>query len=281
MKVGIFTVSMPEFYPLEVLEITKKLGYDGVEWRVCTDKGDCARPSFWEGNRTTMTAEELIAKAPELKRAAAKLGVKMPSLGTCIDCYDLKVVELHMQAAKAIGAQTLRISPGEYNLQQGKYTELLEKARRQYAKVAKLAAQYGVRAVIETHPRLLTPSMSTTMRVLEGLDPKHVGVMWDPGNQVREGLEVYPMALDIAGEYLAEVHVKNLRYEVKDVAEGQLQWQPISCPVRTGIVNWPQVLRNLKAAGYSGWFFFEDFSTEAPILERLKNNLDWFRAFAA
>ncbi len=37
MKFGVFTVSMPDYEPLEALEVLANLGYDGVEWRVTPD----------------------------------------------------------------------------------------------------------------------------------------------------------------------------------------------------------------------------------------------------
>ena len=61
MKFGIFTVSIPEYDPEKALEVAAEIGYDGLEWRVIKDDGDRSKPSFWSGNRTSMTAEELLA----------------------------------------------------------------------------------------------------------------------------------------------------------------------------------------------------------------------------
>jgi sugar phosphate isomerase/epimerase len=278
MKFGVFTVSIPDWEPLEALERLAAMGYDGVEWRCTEDKGDRSKPSFWSGNRTSMTAREIIEKAPALKKKAAEVGMAMPSLGSYINCNDLADVELHMQAAVAIGAKSLRIDPGRYDPKVGGYPELLKKARSQYAKVAKLAQKYGVRAVLETHMGQLGPSVGKAVSILGKLDPECVGIMWDPGNQVVEGGEVPLMALEIAGEYLAEVHVKNTRFQRSDeTKDGQTIWWAMSAPVNEGIVNWPVVMAALKKVGYDGWMFFEDFCTEQPLVERLQGNLKWFR----
>ncbi|MFP4379332.1 MAG: sugar phosphate isomerase/epimerase family protein [Candidatus Sumerlaeia bacterium] len=277
IKLGVFSVSMPDYEPMDALEVLAELGYDGVEWRVTNDEGDRENPSFWSGNRTSMTAEEVVERADALKTKASELGLEMPSLGTYIGCEDLQVVEGHMMAAKTLGAKSLRIGPGGYDKENGHYWDDIKKAKEQYAKVADLAAEHGVRALIETHMNLLCPSVSKTMRILEGLDPKHVGIMWDPGNQVKEGLEVYSMALDMAGEYLAEVHVKNMRYEKGERERGQQQWSDHWCRIQDGIANWPAIIDELKKRGYEGWMMFEDFSTEVPLKDRLKNNVTWFR----
>lgn len=266
---------MPDYEPIETAALLKTLGYDGVEWRCTADAGDRSKPSFWSGNRTSMTAEEIIRRAPELKAT----GLAMPSLGSyiAIDSCTFADAELHMRAAAAIGAKNLRISAGQYGRAPGKFWDLFKKARENYAKLADLAAKHNVRAVIETHMGQLGPSVSKARAIIEGLNPKHVGIMWDPANQVFEGSETYKMALEIAGEYLAEVHAKNSRWVPGEETSGYRSWLYQSAPLRNGIVNWPELIKVLKDTGYNDWIIFEDFSTEVPLLDRLKDNLAWFR----
>jgi sugar phosphate isomerase/epimerase len=277
MKLGVFTVSMPDYEPIETLEKLKELGYDGAEWRVTEDPGDKSNPTFWGGNRTTLTAEELLEKADELKAKAAELGLEIPSLGTYISMHDQDRIEISMKACAAVGAKNLRIGSGGYDPEAGTYPEQIKNAKKLYAGIADKAKEIGVRAVIETHMGQLAPSVTKAMRILEDLDPAHVGIMWDPGNQVLEGREVYRMAIEEAGDYLAEVHAKNLRWEKGDFEDGRQKWKCNSCPLREGGADWVEVINVLKNAGYDGWIFFEDFSTEVPLDQRLKENHDWFR----
>jgi len=277
MKFGIFTVSIPEYEPEKALEVAAEIGYDGLEWRIVKDDGERSKPSFWSGNRSSMTAEELIAKAPALKAKASSLGVEMPSLGTYIDCHNLEAVEISMKAASALGAKSLRIGTGGYKADGGSHASQMARAREQYVKVAELAAKHSVRAVVETHHGLITPTVALTMQVLNGLPPERVGIMWDPGNQALEGRENYKMALDIAGPYLAEVHVKNCFYEPTFIAGSTMQWRPRWCQVQLGVVNWPEIMGELKRIGYDGWVIFEDFSTDQPVFERIKSNLSYFK----
>jgi len=277
MKTGVFTVSVPEWEPMECLEKLAKIGYDGVEWRVCEDKGDRNKPSFWSGNRTSMTAEELISRAAELRAKARATKVAMPSLGAYIGYEKLDVVETHLKACAAVGAKNIRIGSGGYDPAKGTYGEQAERVRAGYRKVAKLAKQYGVRAVIETHMGQICPTVHKAMAVLDGMDPAQVGIMWDPGNQVMEGSENYRMAIEIAGPYLAEVHVKNMLWAPAEEKEGRTTWKCASCPVHKGIVDWPAIIKILKEKKYNGWLFFEDFSTEEPMEARLARNLKWFR----
>jgi len=83
--------------------------------------------------------------------------------------------------------------------------------------------------------------------------------------------------LDAAGEYLAEVHIKNMQWNYCEQENGKFIWEASTCPVQKGLVNWPNLISLLKKRNYKGWLFFEDFSTEKPLDFRLKENLTWFR----
>lgn len=280
MKLGVFTVSTPDWDPLDTLEELAAIGYDGVEWRVTQDTGDTSNPTFWSGNRCSMSAEDIIERAEELKLVAQKFEIEMPSLGAYISCDDLEQVDLHLKACAALGARNVRVGPGGYD-NNGKYWDRFSQLRETYAKIAKMAASYGVRALIETHMGQMGPTVHKARAILEGLDPAAVGIMWDPGNQVLEGREVPRMAVEIAGEYLGEVHVKNLRWIPGEMKDGRREWSCASCPLREGIVDWPAYIQVLKDVGYDGWLFFEDFSTEQPTVERITDNLQWFRELLA
>lgn len=275
MKLGVFTVSSPEYYPLELMDKLAEIGYDGIEWRVAEDNGNKDEPSFWQGNRAGMTAEELIQDSDVLIEKAEKLNLSMPSLGAYIDCFNLEKVEKHFQAANAIGSKNIRINPARYSLDES-YASLLDKTRKHYAEVATLAAKYNVRACIETHMGIIAPSMFKTMAILEGLNPENVGIMWDPANQIVEGLERFDMAMDIAGNYLAEVHAKNMCYE-KVETDGQIKWQAKAAPLDEGQVDWKALINILKEKNYDGWIFLEDFSTDKSTDEKLVHNYQYFK----
>ncbi len=278
MKLGLFTVSTPEWTPIETIEQAKEFGYDGIEWRITTDDGDRDHPTFWSGNRTSMTVDELILNSAKLRAKADKLGIKMPSLGTYISSDDeLQIIEKHFIAAKELGAGSIRVSSATFD-PAGNYKTQLDSAKRSYAKIAKFAEQYGVKALIETHMRQLASSACKAMLILQDLNPEHVGIMWDPGNQVMEGLEPYEMVLDITGDYLSEIHVKNMSWQVKSTDAEFTAWECVASPLRKGIVDWPVLIEVLKKRQYEGWLFFEDFSTELPLPARLQDNLQWIKA---
>jgi sugar phosphate isomerase/epimerase len=274
MKLGILSVSTPELDVTEAARAYAAAGLQGVGWRTTEDKGDRQKPTFWSGNRTSLTQEEVVARAAELKKLCASLGLEMPSLGTYVHASEPGNVERSLKAASAVGACAIRVNPSWYPVAGKSHSRLISESRDQFQEMAALGRRFGVRILIETHHGQLAPSVSKALQILEGLDPKEVGIIWDPCNQVQEGLETYPMAIDIAGPYLAEVHVKNLFFQKNP--EGR--WRPRYCKLEAGLVRWPEVLEELAKADYVGWLMIEDFHTDLPVRDRLAQSADYLQS---
>src|SRR5690606_18207963 len=113
-------------------------------------------------------------------------------------------------------------------------------------KIQDLVAKHNVQALIEIHHGTICPSASATRAFVEGLDPKHVGVIHDCGNMVHEGYENYRMGIAILGEYLAHVHVKNARwFPVKYLADKTVVWKCDWTAVHKGIADIRELFRAL------------------------------------
>lgn len=280
MKLSVFTVCMPEFTPEECVKYIASIGGDAVEWRCNYDKGDRTIPSYWSGNRTTITPEEMIKDAAHIKKICADEGLSMPSVGTYACSNDLEKVKVYMEAAAAVGAKNMRVSPPGYDKTKP-YMDQFNQCREDYAKVAEYAKEFGVRANVETHMGQLGPTVFKARALIEGLSPDQVGIMYDPGNQIYEGYEVPAMAISIAGEYLGEVHAKNTRYVIDDRGTQRISWKPEACPLDSGIVQWPVVIEELKKINYQGVIALEDFSSALPTEEKVKGAFDYLRGLIA
>jgi sugar phosphate isomerase/epimerase len=109
--------------------------------------------------------------------------------------------------------------------------------------------------------------------LVKDFDPKCIGVIYDPGNMIVEGRESWKMGLELLGDYLAHVHVKNLlwQYGEEDYRGNKCErgWHWAWADMDKGMVDWQEVIRTLKATGYKGYLSLEDFSP-SPIEERLK-----------
>jgi sugar phosphate isomerase/epimerase len=217
-----------------------------------------------------------------MKSLAGDNNLEMPVLGTYVRSNDpWEQIEAAVHAAVALGVPKLRINVPQYDGSEP-FKPVWDKAREDYRRIQDLVAKHGVQALIEIHHGTICPSASATRHFVEGLDPKHVGVIHDSGNMVHEGFENYRMGLELLGEYLSHVHIKNARwFPVKYLEDKTVIWKCDWTAVHKGISDMRELFRVLKTVGYDGWISFEDFSTERPLDERLKMNLEFVKKVIA
>lgn len=279
MQYAVFTVSLPEYTPEQALQELRDAGYDGVEWRV-VDQQPAAEPGFWVGNRCTWPLSSFPEDAARIRSLTEAAGLAMPSLGTYANSSDMNAVERAITGAARLGVPQLRINVPPYNAKDS-YIAMRDQALGQYADVAALAKQHGVRALVEIHHNSLLPSASAAAAFLSHFDPHEVGAIHDAGNMVYEGHEQYRMGLEVLGPYLAHVHLKNAQWKIVGTRpDGSTEWQATWAGISTGIVDMHALFRALRQIGYDGWLSFEDFSTDVALAERLRANIKYIRGVA-
>ncbi len=282
MRYSVFTVSTPEWDPPTAVQKLAALGYDGVEWRV-TDQQPSSdgKAGFWSGNLCTWPLRTLLDDAPRMRQLTREAGLEIACLGTYVTCTDLESVEIAMQGAVAAGASCLRVNVPGYD-GKSSYRQLREAARDRYREVEAMARRFGVKALIELHMGNILPSASAAAWFLEGFDPDYVGVIHDAGNMVYEGFENYRLGMEALGPFLAHVHLKNARWDCLGLREdGSARWQPSFAALRDGVVDVEALFTALHCVGYNGWISFEDFSTDMPLGERVRDNLEYAQRVAA
>lgn len=284
MKFSIFTVSMPEYNLKDTVKTIKQLGYDGVEWRV-GNAAPTARPDnythegrYWSYNHSTLAMESLSQDAAEAYRLCKSEGLEICALATSVHIEDTANVELLLATAANIGCRNVRINVPEYDGLVN-YRKVFDKARLQAGEAVSLSMKYGVRINYETHMGNIIPSASAAYRFVQGLDPNHAGIIFDPGNMVFEGFENYKLGIELLGEYLAHVHVKNAAwYPVENKEAGVTQWHPDWAPFRKGYADIRKLLHELNASGYQGYVSVEDFSNEQETYAKIKDNIEFMRS---
>jgi len=276
MKFAVFSVSLPEWTPEEAVKNLAELGYDGVEWRIADDPPR-ATLGFWQGNRCTFPLSSFVEDAPHIRALTDAAGLAIPAIASYVQAADVENVERVFRGAAALGAPMARIQVPRYDGQTG-YVELWERARRDYEEVARLARAQGVKALVEIHHETIVPSANATRRFLDGFDPDSVGAIYDPGNMVWEGHEQYRLGLETLGPYLAHVHAKNSAWrQTGRRADGSLAWQAEWASLNAGIVDLRDLFATLRTVGYDSWISVEDFTTEPPLSERVRDNLRYLR----
>ena len=280
MKFSVFTVMMPDCNIEKTVQLLHDNQYDGVEWRfIDPDQSKSSEaPSFWGNNASTVPASSTIEQLQHIAELSKQYGLEQPNLASYIKAGDIAATEQAMKAAQLLGSPSIRIGVPSYD---GTipYKQCLADGRKYIAQVQELAQQYKVRGSIETHHGNIACSASAAVRLVEGFDHNYVGIIYDPGNMVHEGYENYQMGLEIIGDHLTHVHVKNATYKslTSDdltAAKWQVEWSAID----TGAVHWPRILKALKAIGYDGWLSMEDFSNSQSTEKLLGHNISYIKS---
>ncbi len=281
MKFAIFTVSLPEWTPEEAVRELKAAGYDGVEWRIIDDpqqNNPGAAIGFWSGNRCTLPLSTLVDDAPRIRKLANDAGLAIPNLGTYVLCDEPTMVEQAMKGAQVMGVSALRVRAPNYD-DSMPYLKLMDKTAGEFRDVEAMAKQYGVRALIEMHMNNVVPSASACRALAQRYDPRYIGIIHDAGNMVYEGYENYRLGLEVLGPYLGHVHLKNSQWAVAGARpDGSAEWKAGAAPITKGVVDMRRLLDALHAVGYDGWVSFEDFSTEVPLRQRIRDNIDYVKS---
>ncbi len=249
MKLGVYSIVLPDYRREEAAAKVAEIGYTGIEWTVGYEDR-----VFNSGEQWHVSLDHLEEDAPRAKEVAQRYGLDIPSLGTSAETGDFEKIERLMKGAVAMGAPMLRIGSARYD-GTTPYDELRAMVIDNYRTIEAMAARHGVKALIEIHSHTICPSASATMRVLENFDPRHVGAILDPGNMVIEGMERWRMAVEILGPYLAHVHAKNMAWVQDD--SGAWKWENAS--LEGGLADFREIIEALAEAGYEGYLCLEDF----------------------
>lgn len=249
MKLGVYTLTAPDYGIEEVAGLMAGIGYEGIEWTVDYQNAVWDGESNWHIN-----TDDLEATASAARQAAERHGLACVCVCPRLKCSETERIRTSLEVAQMVGAKALRVQAVGYD-GSTHVDKLVERSRAEYAAAIEMAREAGVRIWVELHAGLIVPSASATRRLLEGLDPDWVGAVFDPGNMVREGFENWQMAAELLGPYLQHVHVKNCVVRRDD--DGK--WTHQDSALAGGVVDWPAVMRALKSVGYDGYLHMEDF----------------------
>lgn len=289
MKFSVFTASTPDWTPSEAAETLAAQGWDGIEWRIVDDRPADgaevpAERSFWAGNNSTWQYTGIRDRVGEIARVTDAAGLEYSGIGGYQPAADHDGVATMLRVTSELGARQVRVTMPHYRAEKERtgetYPQLFDRTRADLEWAADRATELGVKVLVELHHMTITPSASAALRLIDGLDPAHVGVIHDLGNLVIEGYEDHLAAFELLGPYLAHAHVKNARWvDTGDTrADGSSIWQHEWAPLRTGQASVSEYLDALRQVGYDGWVTIEDFSTDLPLEARTADNLAYLRS---
>ncbi|HRU04259.1 MAG TPA: sugar phosphate isomerase/epimerase family protein [Candidatus Brocadiia bacterium] len=241
MKKSLARFMLPPDLPLEaIFPKIKAMGYDGIQLLLGADKGDV---------RLGMSDAELKAILAMAGKAGIEIHSLLPSgLGRFIDpdpAARKKTVDEFKQGlaiARKMGIHVMLVHPGQIN-EQAPYDAAYDWVKTSFEKLVSTAEKTRCCLAIENvwNKFLLSP---LEMRdFVDGFKSQAIRVYFDVGNIILYGFA--EQWVRILGKRIAEVHFKDFR-RAAGTGAGFV-------PLLAGDVNWPAVMKELKAIGYDGY----------------------------
>jgi sugar phosphate isomerase/epimerase len=281
MKYAAFTVQMPEYEHEQVYQKLKAFGFDGVEWRVGSviiQTPDPLPPKemwYWQYNKATLDVNNPEQYIEKIKAWTAQYGIEPLSLASYLEPDRYDGLEKLCKAAKAMGCRMVRVFPFRYDGTKN-YNDLFKRAKNSLGKLEEIASGYDVELNFEIHMDTIIPSASSAMRLLEGRNPRLLGVVYDCGNMVHEGYEQYKMGLELLGDFVHHIHIKDAAWTIDHTREKV--FMPKWSPIGEGSVDFAALASAIHSVGYDRYVSFEDFSGKHSCDEKLINSLAYMKS---
>lgn len=239
MKYSVFSGVLPELSADEVCRRLGRHGYHGVEWRV--------------DGEYHFRAATIDRDAPRIKALCDAHGLEVAGLTSYVRPGDDDAIARLLDACGSMGCRRFRVFSARYDPGVG-YFAIRDRTRAELERLARRLEGTGVKALLEIHFGTIVTSPALAFELLRDLDPTTIGVILDPANLVIEGSMDLQMALDMLGQRVDLVHVKNIRWERPPAGKWRWRFDELA----DGQCDWAEVIRVLRARGYDGWLSLEN-----------------------
>ena len=246
MKIGFTTLGTPGWDLDTICERAKEYGFDGVDFRGIGEQIDITLlPEFTTG---------LAGTVAKLRAAGLAAGVS-----TSLKICDEKLMDQNVEEAvrtipiaKALGIGVVRVfgggDPGAHAME-----ALADTGQKTMEAVLALEDARDLHWVLETHDHWI--SSSDCKMLLDRVPDPAFGILWDIGHTSRVGAEAPEASLDVFGDRVCHLHVKDAIHDPSHpnaMADGWRYVEP-----GTGQLPLAQALRVLQERGFDRWVIFE------------------------
>lgn len=144
----------------------------------------------------------------------------------------------------------------------------------------------GMKVVFHNHVGTYVETPAETARLLDETDPAKVGWCLDIGHLAYGGGNSLEM-LGSYGDRVEHIHLKDVdgavlaRAKAEGWSFGQALKAYIFPPLGEGIAQVPQVVADLLARGYDGWFVLEQDTTPGDPMVTARQNREYLEALLA
>ena len=271
MKYAVNTNGLKKDYTIsEIVKMAVKLGLDGIEWGL----------SGLENGKTEIA---------EMASRTADAGLEVVGYINGGKMFKADAMQQWAEIVHSVNGKSLRVAHPwiAYNYEESLYQEksfndIFQMARDAMPDVVALSKATGIRFVVETHGGALVASTLAAAKLFEGFDPAYVGVIYDPANTKLEGGLRPRSEVEVMGDYLAYVHVKNTMYyntgDLNRHPVPRAAWITKSIAPDCGILDWLEVCFALNIGNFNGYLSMEEFFMDGDKqYEQLRDALIFIR----
>jgi sugar phosphate isomerase/epimerase len=237
-RFAVCTQSLRHLDPAETAAAVRAAGYEGMLARIDTPLDD----------------PETAAFVKRLTGVCDREGLSITGLACDPDPITAEHIGRAVALARSMGARHLRVRPAR--LQPGTYQTAIEATVRLCEAYVTAAASSGVRVVVQQHWGTVAPSATQLFNILSPFDARDIGCIYDAGSMLVEGYEHYRIGLEFLGAYVADVHVKNVRFFASESGVWDWEWSGLN----DGLIDLRALFGALRGAGYRGWITLADES---------------------
>ncbi len=232
----------------EKMRLARTAGFSGFEIDLSDDG-----PVTLESTPADLRAVRILADTEGVELSGLVTGLYWGANAASADPVQRRkaahILERQLECAHELGIDTILVVPASVGVdfipgcEQVPYEQAWRQARQLILGALPLAEKLGVHIGVENvwNKFLLSP---LEMRAfIDSFQHERVGAYFDVGNALATG---YPEDwIAILDRRIRRIHFKDYRRNV-GTADG-------FCDLLSGDVNWPAVMRAIRATGYDGW----------------------------
>ncbi|MCL6519272.1 MAG: sugar phosphate isomerase/epimerase [Armatimonadetes bacterium] len=233
------------------------------------------REGYW------LEPESYAEALPGYVQAAEKAGLEVKFADTSFPMGELARDNTPLKVLADNGIEAVRLGYIAKN-DAGHMRDLANLARYLAEGVAHAAEDAGIKAVIQLHGNCYPHNSTAAWPMVKGLDPKYIGIMIDPGNNLhQEGFERWDYQIQLLGEYIAAVGAKDaVRVRSGQPDSPTKGWVSEFVPAFEGQANWEQICAELHNIGFSGPMILMPFydTDNFPLMyKKFKQEVEYLR----
>ncbi|RLG67119.1 hypothetical protein DRN93_05080 [archaeon] len=258
MKPCLFSLVMKDDPIEEVIRSAAEVGYEAVEIR---------------GAAPHLTPQTTDDEARRIREIAENYGIKIAAIGTYTGRYGIKNekeceetfnhFKRFVELADILGAEVIRHGPGGPPPYLSKPYHWLKEAEWM-KRACEFAENYGKKVAMEIHHNGLIEDATCALIFLSMVEMPNLGVLYDPGNMFLAAVDYEWKSIHSLRGKIFHVHIKDEAYVdagiTTTVRIGEISFK--GTLLGEGMVNYREVLKELRNIGYDGYLSIETHTKE-------------------